>query len=98
MSRVSNVVPSAILLALALGGWSSPSMPAAIPLAIRLAGNHFVDGAGKTIRLLGVNRDGPNYMCTGGLAPASDARPAAVFDGPSDDASIAAMKAWRINA
>lgn len=66
-------------------------------LTIKVSGNHFVNGSGQTIRLLGVNRDGPNYMCTGGQAPASDARPATVFDGPSDDASIAAMKAWRIN-
>ena len=68
------------------------------PLSIRVVGNQFVNGSGDTIRLLGVNREGPNYMCTGGIAPGADSRPAEVFDGPSDDASIAAMRAWRINA
>jgi len=58
--------------------------------AISVVGNHFVDGNGATIRLLGVNRSGSEYMCTGGGDN--------VFDGPSDDTSIAAMASWHINA
>jgi hypothetical protein len=58
-------------------------------LSIRLSGNHFVDGSGRTIRLVGVNRDGSEYMCL---------RRGSVFDGPSDDRSIAAMVSWGINA
>ena len=57
--------------------------------SISISGNHFVDGNGATIRLLGVNRSGSEYMCTGGGS--------LVFDGPSDDTSIAAMAAWNIN-
>jgi Cellulase (glycosyl hydrolase family 5)/IPT/TIG domain len=58
--------------------------------SISVSGNHFVDGTGNTIRLLGVNRSGSEYMCTGGGS--------LVFDGPSTDASITAMASWHINA
>ena len=61
----------------------------AVSLSIRITGNHFVDGAGTPIRLLGVNRSGSEYECSDGHG---------VFDGPSDAASIAVMTSWHINA
>jgi hypothetical protein len=54
-------------------------------LAIHVSGNHLVNGAGSTIQLHGVNRSGPEYQCVHGLG---------IFDGPSDDASVAAMASW----
>jgi endoglucanase len=51
--------------------------------------NHLVDGGGHTVRLLGVNRSGTEYSCQQGYG---------FFDGPSDAASIRAMKSWHINA
>jgi hypothetical protein len=59
------------------------------PLSIRVSGNHFLDGSGRPLRLIGVSRDGSEYMCL---------RRGAVFDGPSDDRSIAALTTWGINA
>jgi hypothetical protein len=41
------------------------------------------------VRLLGVNRSGTEYACQQGYG---------FFDGPSDMASIRAMKSWRINS
>jgi hypothetical protein len=41
------------------------------------------------VRLLGVNRSGTEYSCQQGYG---------FFDGPSDTASIKAMKSWHINA
>ena len=70
-------------------GSPHPVRAATLP-SITVVGNHFVDGNGTTIRLLGVNRSGSEYMCTGGGA--------LVFDGPSTDASITAMASWHINA
>ncbi len=56
---------------------------------LRVQGNHLVDGAGQPVRLLGVNRAGSEYACIQGWG---------IFEGPTDDAAIAAMKSWRINA
>jgi hypothetical protein len=57
-------------------------------LAVSVRGNHLVNAQGQTLRLVGVNRSGSQYMCVLG---------AGVFDGPVDAASIAVMKSWHIN-
>jgi endoglucanase len=58
-------------------------------LSVRISGNRFIDSNGNTVRLLGANRSGTQYTCMDGDG---------IFDGPSDDASIAAMKAWGMTA
>jgi hypothetical protein len=57
--------------------------------AVRVAGNEFVDRSGRPLRLLGVDRSGTEYACVQGWG---------IFDGPSDQASVAAMAAWHIDA
>lgn len=67
-------------------------LPAASAVAapwIGVSGNHLVDQSGKTVRLLGVNRSGAEYACV------EEGR---IFDGPTDWASIKAMKSWKINS
>jgi hypothetical protein len=59
------------------------------PLAVHVIDNRLVDGQGQPIRLLGVNRSGPEYACIQDLG---------IFAGPTDKSAIAAMTAWRINA
>jgi hypothetical protein len=56
---------------------------------IGVRGNQLIDKQGDPVRLLGVNRPGLEYQCVYGNG---------FFEGPSDDASIAAMKSWHINA
>lgn len=63
---------------------TSPQAP-----AVHVSGNHLVDGSGNTVMLRGVNRSGTEYQCVHGFG---------VFDGPNDDASIAAMATWNVNA
>ena len=58
-------------------------------LAVSVRGNRLVSAQGDTLRLVGVNRSGSQYMCV---------LDRGIFDGPTDAASIAAMKAWQINA
>jgi Cellulase (glycosyl hydrolase family 5) len=58
-------------------------------LSLRVVGNHFVNGSGQTMRLLGVNRSGTEYMCINNYG---------IFDGPNDDASVAAIASWHANA
>jgi endoglucanase len=75
------LIAALILLAL-------PASSAANPW-IGVRGNHLVDQAGKTVRLLGLNRSGTEYQCVEG---------GQIFDGPTDQASIEAMLSWHINA
>lgn len=42
------------------------ALPASAAAGIRVSGNHLVNDAGKTVRLLGVNRSGLEYACVQG--------------------------------
>jgi hypothetical protein len=68
---------------------SAAPPPPAPPLSLRVAGNHLVDGAGNRVQLRGVNRSGTEYACVQGWG---------IFDGASDEASVAAIAAWHVNA
>jgi endoglucanase len=67
----------------------TPGVAAAKPLSISVNGNSFVNGAGQTVRLLGVDRPGTEYACEQGWGYSS---------GPIDAADAAAIKAWNVNA
>jgi hypothetical protein len=57
--------------------------------ALHVSGNHLVTAGGATYRLLGVNRSGAEFACIQGNG---------MWDGPMDQASITAMKTWKIHA
>ncbi|GAC1331827.1 MAG: hypothetical protein NVSMB17_10210 [Candidatus Dormibacteria bacterium] len=78
-----------VALAAYLPAASPRAALAASQPAISVRGNLLVDGSGQEVRLLGINRSGTEYACIQGWG---------IFDGPSDDASVAAMAAWHINA
>jgi hypothetical protein len=65
-----------------------PAGSAASPW-IGVRGNHLVDRGDHPVRLLGVNRSGTEYACQQGWG---------FFDGPSDMASVRAMKRWHVNS
>jgi hypothetical protein len=56
---------------------------------LHVSGNRIVSGANQPLQIRGVNRSGTEYACIRGTG---------IFDGPDDDASIAAMATWKINA
>jgi hypothetical protein len=63
--------------------------PHAPVVVIAVKGNHLVNAARKTTRLLGVDRSGTEYACEQAWG---------IFDGPSSDSSIAAIASWHANA
>ncbi len=67
----------------------APAGAAAAPLSIAISGNHFVNGSGQTIRLLGVNHASFEYACEEGFG---------YDDGHMDDADAAAIASWNANA
>ncbi len=71
------------------GGFARQSMSASGAPTIRVQGRRLVDGAGRTIQLRGVNRAAFESRCT--------YDDAGFADGPVDQASITAMRSWRIN-
>jgi hypothetical protein len=66
---------------------SSNGPPTGLP-GLRVSGGVLVDGSGNVVRLHGVNRSGTEYGCIQGWG---------IFDGPSDDASVAAIASWHAN-
>jgi endoglucanase len=67
----------------------APGRAASVPLSISISGNHFVNGAGQTVRLLGVNHASFEYACEYGYA---------YNDGHMDDADAAAIASWHATA
>jgi hypothetical protein len=61
----------------------------AAALSIRVAGSQLINGSGRPVQLRGVNRSGTEYACIQGWG---------IFDGASDQASIAAIASWHTNA
>ena len=77
-----------------LGAWLvvglGPAVHASGELpALQVAQNQFRDSSGRPVHLTGVNRSGTEYACIQGWG---------IFDGPSDDNSVAAIAAWGANA
>src|SRR5688572_4978895 len=65
------------------------------PLGLRAVGNRVEDAEGNDVILRGVNRSGTEYQCTKDFGDGRIRH----FDGPSDAASIDAIKSWRgVNA
>jgi endoglucanase len=64
------------------------SARAATPLSIAIQGNHFVNGAGQTIQLRGVNVSSSEYACVDNYG---------YDDGDYTDATAAAIAAWDAN-
>ena len=107
MNQGRGVLVAVAALASCLGGITStpagarpapPAVAAATPAAapLHVRGNALVDGKGRHVRLLGVNRAGPEGQCM--HSPAPGVTPNQIFDGPVSDRAIARMKAWHINA
>jgi endoglucanase len=78
-----------ICAVVAVEAGSAKTARALTPLSIAISGNHFVNGAGATVRLLGVNAPSTEYACEQGWGYASQ---------PLTVATADAIAAWRADA
>ena len=78
-----------LVAGLGLSVWFVRSSGGATAPQLHVSGNQLVDASGHRVVLHGVDRSGTEYQCLQGHE---------IFDGPSGQASIAAMKGWNINA
>ena len=72
---------------------SAPGPATAVPLSIAVSGNHFVDGDGRTVRLLGVDVPGSEYACEQGWGYGSLSG-----DTTLDAATASSIAAWDADA
>lgn len=85
-----RLVGAVAIACLALvGAFSQTATASAAPLSISVVGNHFVNGEGQTIRLLGVDRTSSEYACADNYA---------YDDGHFDAADAAAIASWNADA
>src|SRR5919198_422419 len=85
LALASSVLMLAMLLALAPAqALQSESTSLA---GLHVVGNQLVNDANQPVRLLGVNRSGPEYACVG----TTGTNGWGFFDGPSDAASVQAI-------
>lgn len=87
---LTSLAAAAVLAAVAftMGTLARPGGAAALA-GLHVAGDQLVSGSGAPVRLLGVDRSGTEYACIQGWA---------IFDGPSDSASVQAIASWHTNA
>ena len=91
---LASALVVATLLATAFVGLDPTRMTAASAQTagaspLRVRSHRLVDAEGQDVILHGVNRMGSEYMCAQGRG---------IFDGPTDQTSIDAMKGWGVNA
>jgi endoglucanase len=77
------------LVVLALLVLFTGSARAEVPLSIAIDTNHFVNGAGQTVQLVGVDRMSTEYACSYGYGYAN---------GPLDASDAAAIAVWHADA
>jgi endoglucanase len=83
----STLALAAVLLAL---------VPSAAAGSVRISGHRLVGVDGHTLRLIGVNRSGTEYACSG--PDGAGGFGYAIFQGPTDAASVRALRSWHVNA
>lgn len=88
LKQLFVVAAAAVALLLPLA--AVPASAATVdPMALKVSGNRFVNQRNATIQLRGVNFSGTQYACIEGWG---------IFDAPATDASLAALKSWKVNA
>src|SRR5215472_17862849 len=86
MRRVAAVLVAGVWLGTS---GAAPAQASDAPAPLKVSQNQLLDANGSQVHLTGVNRSGTEYACVQGWG---------IFDGPADDASVAAIASWGANA
>ena len=68
---------------------STSTTPTGTAPSLKVSGNKIVDSSGNQVKLYGVNRSGGEFACIQGNG---------MWDGPMDQASIDAMRTWKVRS
>lgn len=93
--RPGHLFRAAILVALGLAALA-PTASARRPTIVRVSGHRLLGTNGRALRLIGVNRSGTEYACSG--PDGAGGFGYAVFQGPTDAGSVRALRSWHVNA
>ena len=88
--KINSVVASVIISTLVptLSAFSAVHKVTPVAFSIKVSGSHFVNGAGQTVRLVGVGGLGTESACIDGTGYTST---------PLNDATVSAISAWHAN-
>lgn len=64
--------------------------------AVHISGSRLIGLDGRQLRLIGVNRSGTEYSCSGPVAGGGFGY--GIFQGPADAGSVRALQSWHVNA
>jgi endoglucanase len=89
------VVRLVMLVAVALAG-IAPAAAAQRPSTVSVSGGRLIGVDGKPLRLIGVDRSGTEYSCSG--PDGAGGFGYGIFQGPADAGSVRALLSWHVNA
>lgn len=75
---------------------ASPSPAARSARMVSISGNRLLGTDGKSLRLIGVDRSGTEYSCSGAVKGGGFGY--GIFQGPADQGSVKALETWHVNA
>jgi endoglucanase len=90
VAGAAAVVAGGLVAVLSPAAGAAPpptAQPAAAATALHVSGNRILNSANQAVRLFGVNRSGGEFACIQGNG---------MWDGPMDQASINAMRTWKV--
>lgn len=84
------------ILAASIFAAGTPAAAVRAAGAVRVSGHRLVGVDGHSLRLIGVNRSGTEYACSG--ADGGGGFGYGIFQGPTDAGSVKALRSWHVNA
>ncbi len=85
-----------VVLGLLLAAVLAPAAAARTPTMVAVSSNKLIGTNGKPLRLIGVDRSGTEYSCSGPVSGGGFGY--GIFQGPADAGSVRGLQSWHVNA